>query len=63
MLLVGIVRKKSIGPHKVVKLLELSLGLWNLLVYVIGYGVTANIIASHAIARGSIPRIRTVGYS
>ena len=24
----------------------------------IGYGVVANIIASHAIARGSIPRIR-----
>ena len=24
----------------------------------IGYGVTANITASHAVARGSIPRIR-----
>ena len=24
----------------------------------LGYGVVANIIASHAIARGSIPRIR-----
>lgn len=28
--------------------------------YSIGYGVVANIIASHAIARGSIPRIRIV---
>lgn len=26
--------------------------------YVIGYGVTVNITASHAVARGSIPRIR-----
>ena len=30
----------------------------NLSKYSIGYGVTANIAASHAAARGSIPRIR-----
>ena len=29
----------------------------------IGYGVMVNIIASHAIARGSIPRIRTFSFS
>ena len=28
----------------------------------LGYGVTANIAASHAAARGSIPRIRTFCY-
>ncbi len=29
----------------------------------VGYGVTANITASHAVARGSIPRIRNLFYT
>ena len=41
-------------------------GTWNVFlietisIFVVGYGVTANIAASHAAARGSIPRIRVL---
>ena len=50
--------ERGTGDHKYESLTDVSISARRLPYRRVGYGVTANIAASHAAARGSIPRIR-----